>query len=129
MPNRPTMPPSGLVEGPLCGETVRMAKATGTDRDPWQRWEVLTTPMTEAEARAVSQFIVENLPEVSSGVRSPGETLRLAWDRSSVQMFHAALTAHQEAGSDVPQFVIDNLRYWLDHVADLDEEDDDPNRG
>lgn len=104
-----------------------MTRATGTDRDPWQRWEVLTTPLTEEEARAVAEFIAKNLPHAWAGVHGPGEMLRLAWDRESVELFHAALTSYQAAGKTVPQFLIDNLRHWLDHVADP-EDGDNPNR-
>ncbi len=88
----------------------------------------MTTPMTESEARAVSDFIDAILPGVSSGVCRPGETLRLAWDRASVELFVAALVAHRTNDNHVPHFIVDNLRYWLDNIADPEEDEDPDNR-
>jgi hypothetical protein len=91
---------------------------TPHQRDPWQRWDVLTSPMTEAEARQVASYIEMQLEGVSAVVEPPGRSLRLVWEREGVEMIVAALTAHRDSGAEVPQGIIDNCHHWLDHVAD-----------
>lgn len=86
-------------------------------RDPWDRWDVLTTPMTESEAEEAASLI-DALPGVDAFAVGPGENLRLVWDRESVEMFVKALSAYRDSGGAVPQFIIDNLQHWLENVAD-----------
>lgn len=44
--------------------------------------------------------------------------LRLVWDREIVEMFVNALIAYRASGQPVPQGMVDNMKHWLEHVAD-----------
>lgn len=87
-------------------------------RDPWARWDVLTTPMSETEAHLVADYIETRLDDVDAVVVSPGQKLRLVWERQSVELFLDALSAYRAAGGTVPAVITDNLEHWLTHIAD-----------
>lgn len=95
-----------------------MAELEAPQRDPWDRWEVLTTPMSEPQARRVAEFINGTLPDVDALVESPQRVLRLAWDRDSVRLLRDGLVALRTDGRHVPEGIIGNLDHWLSEVAE-----------
>lgn len=97
-----------------------MAESDTAQRDAWNRWEVLTTSMSEPQARQVAEFINRTFPDVDAVVESPQRLLRLAWDRDTVKLLRDGLVALRTDGTHVPEGIIGDLDHWLSEVAQDD---------
>lgn len=91
---------------------------------PEDAWRLLVEPMDQQEARAAAAAVSETLPHVQALPVDPRESLLLAWDRASVEMFVEALDGLHSAGRPVPPDILANLRDWLARADPYGPDDD-----
>jgi len=85
-------------------------------------WRLLTSPMSEEQARRAAALIEQELAPVNAIPADPRKNLVLAWDRWTVEMIREALVRLAEAGASVPAQLVANLGEWL---AEADPYSDD----